>query len=55
MKDLQRLKPIAEQFLALSVELLGLIDTDENEYQRFIESVKKTLPEIFYSSRALRR
>ena len=42
MKDLQKLKPIAEQMLALSVELLGLIDTDENEYNRLIEGVKKT-------------
>lgn len=42
MKDLQPLKPIAEQLLALSVELLRVIDTDEQDYKRLIESVKKT-------------
>lgn len=43
MKELQRLKPIAEQFFALSVQLLEAIDADERQYARFIESVKKTL------------
>ena len=42
MKDLQPLKPIAEQMLSLSVELLKVIDTDEQEYKRLIESLKKT-------------
>ncbi len=42
MKELQRLKPIAEQFFALSVKFLELIDADETEYAQFIESVKKT-------------
>ncbi len=47
MKELQRLKPIAEQFFALSVQLLEAIDADEQEYARFIESVKKTPAERF--------
>lgn len=42
MKDLQPLKPIAEQLLALSAELLRVIDTDEQDYKRLIENVKKT-------------
>lgn len=42
MKDLQPLKPIAEQLLALSAELLRVIDTDEQGYKRLIENVKKT-------------
>lgn len=42
MKDLQPLKPIAEQLLALSTELLRVIDTDEQDYKRLIENVKKT-------------
>lgn len=47
MKELQRLKPIAEQFFALSVELLEAIDEDEQDYARFIERVKKTPAERF--------
>lgn len=42
MKELQKLKPIAEEFFALSVKFLELIDADETEYARFIENVKKT-------------
>ena len=42
MKELQKLKPLAEQFFALSVQLLEVIDADEQDYARFIESVKKT-------------
>lgn len=42
MKDLQPLKPVAEQLLALSVELLRIIDTDEQDYKRLLENVKKT-------------
>lgn len=42
MKDLQPIKLIAEQLLALSAELLTVIDTDEQEYKRLIENVKKT-------------
>ena len=42
MKELQKLKPIAEQFFALSVQLLEAIDADEQAYTRFIDSVKKT-------------
>lgn len=56
MKELQRLKPIAEQFFALSVKFLELIDADETKYAHFIEEVKKTPTERFYSSRGrLRR
>ena len=48
MKELQRLKPIAEQFFTLSVKLLELIDADETAYAQFIESVKKTPTAKFY-------
>ncbi len=41
MKDLQKVKAIGEQLLALSVELLRSIDTDEQERAALIESVKK--------------
>lgn len=51
MKDLQQLKPIAEQFFALSVKFLELIDADETEYAQFIERVKKTSTGKFYFSR----
>lgn len=47
MKELQRLKPIAEQFFALSVQLLEVIDADEQEYARIIESVKKTAVKLY--------
>ncbi len=47
MRDLQPLKPVAEQLLALSVELLRIIDTDEQEYKRLIENVKKMLSARF--------
>lgn len=47
MKELRRFKPIAEQFFALSVKFLELIDADETEYARFIEEVKKTPTERF--------
>lgn len=47
MKELQRLKPIAEQFFTLSVELLEAIDADEQDCARFIESVKKTAVKLY--------
>ena len=47
MKDLQKVKAIGEQLLALSVELLRHIDTDENERAALIESVKKTAVKLF--------
>ena len=47
MKELQRLKPIAEQFFTLSVELLEAIDADEQDYARFIEQVKKTAVKLY--------
>lgn len=50
MKELQRLKPIAEQFFTLSVELLEAIDADEQEYTRFIERVKKRLQDYTVSA-----
>ena len=55
MKELQKLKPLAEQFFTLSVQLLEAIDADEQEYARFIESVKKTLTEKLYIFLRLRR
>ena len=55
MKELQKLKPLAEQFFTQSVQLLEAIDADEQEYARFIESVKKTLTEKFYIFLRLRR
>lgn len=47
MKELQKLKPIAEQFFTLSVQLLEAIDADEQEYARFIENLKKTSAKRF--------
>ncbi len=43
MHDLQKVKTIAEQLLALSVELLRLVDTDEQEQNALIERAKKTV------------
>lgn len=43
MNDLQQVKTIAEQLLALSVELLRLFDTDEQERNALIERAKKTV------------
>ena len=45
MKDLQKVKAIGEQLLALSVELLRLFDTDEQERNALIERAKKTVAE----------
>ncbi len=42
MKDFTEVKAIGEQILALSIELLRLFDTDEQERAALIESVKKT-------------
>lgn len=52
MKELQKLKPLAEQMLALSAELLGLIDSEEVEYTRLLENLKKTCRAKLYLSRA---
>lgn len=43
MKDLQKVKAIGEQLLALSVELLRLFDMDEQERNALIEQAKKTV------------
>ena len=43
MKDLQKVKAIGEQLLDLSVELLQLFDTDEQERYALIERAKKTV------------
>lgn len=42
MKDLTRVKEIAQQMLTLSAELLRLVDMDEQERRSFIEEAKKT-------------
>ncbi len=47
MNDLQKVKAIGEQLLALSVELLRLFDTDEQERGALIERAKKTVAERF--------
>ncbi|MDE6868971.1 MAG: hypothetical protein K2J83_07530 [Clostridia bacterium] len=52
MKDLQEVKAIGEQILALSVELLRLFDTDDQERAALIESVKKTPSEKYFTFRA---
>lgn len=52
MKDLQHFKAIAAQMLALSAELLRLIDSDESEHAAIIEAAKKTPRGICYSFRA---
>lgn len=54
MKDIKELKMIGEQMLALSIELLRLIDIDEQERAALIESVKKTLTEKYFIFRAVR-
>ena len=40
--NLQKLKDVAAQFLALSAELLRLVETDESGRAALIESAKKT-------------
>lgn len=52
MSDFKEVKTIAEQMLALSVELLRLVDMDETERQRLIENVKKMPTGKYYISRA---
>lgn len=47
MKNLQMIKTVGEQMLALSIELLRLFDTDEQERAALIESVKKTAVKLF--------
>lgn len=54
MKDLQKVKAIAEQLLALSIELLRLFDSDEQERNTLIENVKKTPTEKFCSFQAVK-
>lgn len=54
MKDLQEVKAIGEQLLALSVELLRRIDTDDQERAALIESVKKTPTERYFIFRGVR-
>lgn len=49
MSDFKEVKAIAEQLLALSVELLRLVDLDESERRRLIEDVKKMPPERCYT------
>lgn len=55
MQDLQKVKAIGEQLLALSVELLRLFDTDEQERGALIERAKKTVSEKLYRFRTARR
>lgn len=55
MQDLQKVKAIGEQLLALSVELLRLFDTDEQERNALIERAKKTASVKLYSFRTARR
>lgn len=55
MNDLQQVKTIAEQLLALSVELLRLFDTDEQERNALIERAKKTVLGRLFPFRTARR
>ena len=55
MKDLQRVKAIGEQLLALSVELLRLFDMDEQERIALIERAKKTASVRLFPFRTVRR
>ncbi len=55
MNDLQKVKTIAEQLLALSVELLRLFDTDEQERNALIERAKKTASARLFPFRTARR
>lgn len=43
--NVQKLKEMAAQFLAMSAELLRLVDVDESERVALVESAKKTLAE----------
>ena len=52
MKDLQPIQAIAREILALSAELLRLIDCDENERRLMIENAKKTPTGMCYISLA---
>lgn len=55
MSDFTEVKAIAEQLLALSVELLRLVDMDESEHRKLIEDVKKMPAGKFYTSRVQQR
>lgn len=52
MSDFKEVKAIAEQLLALSVELLRLVDMDESERRRLIKDVKKMPAGKYYTFRA---
>lgn len=52
-RDLQEIKPLAEQIYRLAGELLRVIDMDEQARQKFIEDLKKTHAGKFYISPVL--
>ncbi len=52
MKDLQEIKPLAEQIFALARELLRLVDLDEQARRKRLEELKKTPAEKLFTFRA---
>lgn len=50
-RDLQEIKPLAEDIFALARELLRLVDMDEQERRRRIEELKKTRTAKLFVSR----
>ena len=50
MSNFTEVKAIAEQMLALSVELIRLVDMNESERRKLIEDVKKMPVGKFYIS-----
>ena len=48
-KDLQEIKPLAEQMYRLAAVLLRLVDMDEQARQKFIEDIKKTRTEKLFT------
>lgn len=52
MKDLQEIKPLAEQIFALARELLRLVDMDEQARHKRLEELKKTPTEKLFIFRA---
>ena len=51
-KDLQEIKPLAEQMYRLAADVLRLVDMDEQARKKFIEDLKKTRTEKLFTSPA---
>lgn len=51
---LSEVKTVAEKLYELAAELLRCVDVDEQEHERYIEDVKKTVARLF-SFQSLKR